>query len=101
MTDGQLAALWRRQFECMDSLLYGFMLAENERRAGRAPGPAAVTYGELAGARHGLSVPRFHAQEQLRAEHFRSSDPLDELYLGKLETSFARVRAEVDSEFTS
>ncbi len=100
MTDGQLAALWRRQFECMDSLLYGFMLAENERRAGRAPGPAAVTYGELAGARHGLSVPRFHAQEQLRAEHFRHSDPFDALYAGKFEADFISSRTDLDAEFT-
>jgi hypothetical protein len=100
MTEAQLAKLWRRQFECMDALLHGFLLAEGDRSAGREPGPAAVTYAELAGERHGLSVPRFHPQERLRPDHFRHSDPFDALYAGKFEADFISSRTDLDAEFT-
>lgn len=143
-------ALWRRQAEAYDDLLYAFMAGESVRRRARErrsprgvwwrltrparrrwygfaarvwvafPGvadrlnerdserlrerearrdPTAVCYGDLASARHGLSVPRFYPAECLREEHFRSSDPLSESYVGSLETDFARARSEIDGEW--
>jgi hypothetical protein len=99
LTDRRLAELWRRQFECMDTLLHGYLSAELARREGRDPGPAAVTFTDLSSARHSLSVPRFYAQDQLDAQHFQDSDPAYEFYPGKLEADFQRIRNEQDAAF--
>src|SRR5437763_11296901 len=128
MTDAQLAARWRRQLEVYDDLVYGYLLAEDERRAARERRrlwrrllwrPAVwhrvrwrfwhtfprlaehfnernrereaqrdrstVALADLSGARHALSVPRFYPTSMLSEEHFRSSDPLDDAYAGRLE----------------
>jgi hypothetical protein len=92
MTDPQpigseLAALWRRQFEVYDNLVHGLLCG-------------TVALGDLAAARHSLSVPRFYSQQQLTVEHFRSSDPLDPANVGSLEADWQRVRAETDGEFS-
>jgi hypothetical protein len=70
-------------------------LREREARRDRT----VVCFGDLASARHGLSVPRFYPAERLREEHFRSSDPLSKFYVGVLESDFARARREIDGEF--
>jgi hypothetical protein len=98
-TEAELAEVWRRQFACLDVLVYGFLRAEDARRAGRDPGPAAVTLGDLSSARHMLSGPLYHPRADLAWEHFRFSDPVDELYAGKLEAELQRERAERDARF--
>jgi len=102
LTDRELAQLWRRHFEVFDSLVYGYLRAEQQRRNGRDPGPAAVTLGDLLSKRHSLSAARYHPDSELAAvehvrEHvFRFSDPLSEFYAGKLEADWLRERAERD-----
>ncbi len=66
------------------------------RQAARAANPAAVTLSELAGARHILSHARFAPPTR---EAFAASDPLDEAYIGRLETSLVRDRRERGSEW--
>jgi hypothetical protein len=90
----ELAALWRRQYECLDALVHGYLIGEQERQAGRPRTDATVTLADLSGARHGLSVPRFYSQGQLTVDEFRHSDPLDELYAGRLEAEWRRMRNE-------
>jgi hypothetical protein len=85
---------WLRMLEChLDRRSDG---AFPRKRLGCSVG---VSYGELAGARHGLSVPRFYSPDRLREEHFRSSDPLDAGFVGCVEADFARARSEIDGEF--
>ena len=68
---------------------------DERRRVHREAADAArVTLADLAGARHSLSVPRFYPQAMLTVDEFRHSDPLDEVYAGKLEAEFRRVRNE-------
>lgn len=72
-------------------------MAESYRRAGRDPGPAAVTYGDLDHARYVLSVPRFHARPG--HEEFKYSNPDDAAYVGSLEADMMRTRMESDGKF--
>ncbi len=105
ITDRELAELWRRHFEVFDSLVYGYLRAEQQRRNGRDPGSAAVTFADLLSKRHSLSAARYHPDSELAAvEHarkdvFRFSDPLSEFYAGKLEADWQRHRAEVDAQW--
>ena len=80
----ELAALWRRQFEVFDDLVYGFLHGEVSRE-------------QLQGARHFLSVPRFYRPPT--AERFTASDPLHRDYLGVPEVDFRRTTRETDSRF--
>jgi len=67
--------------------------------AARRADPAAVSYSDLCSARHTLSGVRFRRPSALCERSFRASDPLDDLYLGRAETDFARTRREVDSRW--
>jgi hypothetical protein len=99
----ELGRLWRRHFECLDQVVYGYLRAEIDRRAGRDPGPAAPTFGDLYAARYALSKARYHPNELLvsrvRDEVFTWSDPSSDFYAGHLESDLQRERAEVDAQW--
>lgn len=108
VSDLELAERWRRHFTALDTLVYGFLRAERDRRAGRDLGPAAVTLADLSGARHALSAARFHPDSQLRAwqqsgmgghNPLDSSDPASPWFAGSLEADLQQARSELDARF--
>lgn len=92
--------VWHALRVCAPELVHRFdehLRARSDRAdAARRLNPAAVSYGDLAGARHILSGARF---QRPTVEAFAASDPLAAGYLGRVETEFVRTRREVGNEW--
>jgi hypothetical protein len=103
MDDAELAVLWRRHFDVLDQLVYGFLegqdraqMSEQEREETRSDQKGVVSVDELRSARHELATVLYYGAE--RREGFRASDPTDPRYVGRHESRLLRDRRELEGE---
>jgi hypothetical protein len=103
MNDTELVALWRRHFDVLDQLVYGFLegqdragLSEQERAQTRSDEKGVVSLYELRSRRHDLVRVLYYGAEQ--PEGFRASDPTDSGYVGRIESRLLRDRRELEGE---
>jgi hypothetical protein len=103
MTDAELAALWRRHFDVLDQLVYGFLEGENRKdldEEGRAESAAdeqaIVSLHDLGYKRHALSTVLHYGGES--REEFKASDPESPNYVGVEAAQLLRARRETWGE---
>jgi hypothetical protein len=103
MTDKEQAALWRRQFNVLDSLVYGFLegegrkeLTDEQRAESGADENAVVTVDELSDWRYKLATPLYYGDAAVAG--FKASDPTDSAYVGRRAAELLRDRRELEGE---
>jgi hypothetical protein len=103
MTDAELAELWRRHFEVLDHLVYGFIegehrkaLSAEDRAKSAHDEEAVVTFDELASKRYALSTVLHYGDKS--PEGFTASDSASPDYVGVEAARFLRARRETWGE---
>jgi hypothetical protein len=103
MNDSELAALWRRHFDVLDQLVYGFLegqdraqLSKQQRADTRDDEKGVVSLDDLRSRRYELATVLYYGAEQ--REGFRASDPTDPRYVGRVESRLLRDRRELEGE---
>ncbi|HXW58560.1 MAG TPA: hypothetical protein VEJ23_03680 [Solirubrobacteraceae bacterium] len=103
MDDAELAALWRRHFDVLDQLVYGFLegldrasLSEQRRAETRGDEKGVVSVDQLRARRYKLATVLYYGADT--PEGFAVSDPLDKRYVGQRESRLLRDRRELDGQ---
>lgn len=103
MNDAELAALWRRHFDVLDQLVYGFLEGKDREELSDAEAAetvedegAVVTLNELRDRRYDLATVLYYGADSPTG--FKASDPTDEGYVGRTEARLLRDRRELEGE---
>jgi len=103
MDDTELVALWRRHFDTLDQLVYGFLegqdragMSEQERAETHGDEKAVVSLDDLRSRRYDLATVLYYGADQPAG--FRVSDPTDSGYVGRVEARLLRDRRELEGE---
>lgn len=103
MNETEQVALWRRHFDVLDQLVYGFLegharaqLSDQQRAQTRSDERAVVSLDELQSRRYELATVLYYGAGEPAG--FRASDPTDTGYVGRVESCLLRDRREFEGE---